>query len=66
METMTPHPALLTVEESADALRIGMSTLKKLVRQGEIPVVRIGRSVRLRPGDISAWIERQAGQGRAA
>jgi excisionase family DNA binding protein len=53
--------ALLTVDEAAEILSLSPRTLSRLVRQGEIPIVRVGRLVRVRTADIHAWVERQAG-----
>src|SRR5262245_8521913 len=43
--------------EAAKALGISERALWTLTRQGVIPHVRIGRSVRYLPGDLRAWIE---------
>jgi excisionase family DNA binding protein len=47
---------LLRVEEAAQSLSIGRSTLWELIRDGEIGVVRIGRSVRIPQADLERWI----------
>jgi excisionase family DNA binding protein len=44
---MTELPLVLTVEEAACALRIGRGAAYEAVRQGAIPAVRIGRSLRV-------------------
>lgn len=51
MSTMSVHkspqlPELLTVAEVRSMLRVGRSTLYRLVAAGEIPALRIGRSLR--------------------
>jgi excisionase family DNA binding protein len=38
---------VLTVEEAARELRIGRSAAYEAVRRGELPAVRIGRSLRV-------------------
>lgn len=38
---------VLTVEEAAAELRIGRSAAYEAVRRGELPAVRIGRSLRV-------------------
>jgi excisionase family DNA binding protein len=40
-------PAVLTVEEAAAVLRIGRSAAYEAVKVGEIPSIRIGRSLRI-------------------
>jgi excisionase family DNA binding protein len=41
---------LLTVEEAAELLHLGRSTVFDLIRSGELPSVKIGRSRRI-PAD---------------
>lgn len=47
---------LLKPEEAASLLRVGRTKLFQLVWSGELPVVRIGRSVRLPRADLERWI----------
>ena len=53
--------ALWTVQDLQQYLRVGRTLAWTLIARGEIPVVRVGRAVRLRPGDVRAWTARQAG-----
>lgn len=53
----------LKVPEVAEFLRIGRSRAYELVGSGEIPSVRIGRSVRVSRRKLERWIE---GQGHGA
>ena len=48
---------LLTREQAAGELGIGLRTFAQLVADGEIPVVRIGAQVRIRPSAIDYFIE---------
>jgi excisionase family DNA binding protein len=50
---------LLTARQAAAALSVSERTLWTLTQRGDLPAVRIGRSVRYDPGDLRAWIERQ-------
>lgn len=43
----TSEPLVLTIEEAARALRIGRSAAYEAARRGELPAVRIGRSLRV-------------------
>ena len=52
-------PGLLRSDEAAKLLAISLRKLWTLADQGEIPVVRIGRSVRYDPTDLQNYIERQ-------
>ena len=48
---------LMTANEVAITLRIGQSTVYQLIQRGDLPCVRIGRSVRIRPTDLDKFIE---------
>ncbi len=50
---------LLTVEEAARQLGIGRTFAWQLVRKGELPVIRLGRCVRVPRRALEAWIARQ-------
>ncbi|MET8698266.1 helix-turn-helix domain-containing protein [Kitasatospora sp. NPDC004723] len=56
----TIRPVLLTAEEVAEMLRIGRSTVYLLLANKELTSIKIGRSRRIRPADVEAYIERQA------
>jgi excisionase family DNA binding protein len=47
---------LLTADEVAERLSIGLSTAYLLLQRGELPSVRIGRSVRVRPEDLGRFV----------
>ena len=51
-----PPPQLLNPREAAKLLNVCEKTLWSLANHGEIPVVRIGRSVRYDPRDLARWI----------
>lgn len=51
---MTDRDAVMTVDEVAAALRIGRRQCYEAVRNGEIPALRIGRSIRI----PRAWLDR--------
>lgn len=46
----------LTVNEVADLLRLSDMTVYRLIKKGELPAVRIGRSYRLREDDVDAYL----------
>ena len=48
---------LLTGKEVANVLHVSPSFVHKLLRAGKIPAVRIGKSVRVRAEDLSAFID---------
>lgn len=57
----------LKVPEVAEVLRIPRSRAYELVGSGEIPSIRIGRSVRVSRKELDRWLEEQrhpsAGRG---
>lgn len=53
-----PEP-LLTADEVADMLRVSTMTVYRLIRRGELPAVRVGRSYRVRQPDLDAYLHGQ-------
>lgn len=49
---------VLTVSQVADYLQLSEMTTYKLVQEGKIPAFKIGRSWRVKKGDLEALIER--------
>lgn len=49
--------SLLTREEAAEALCQSVRSIDYLIAAGELPAVRIGRSVRVRPSSIDYFVE---------
>jgi excisionase family DNA binding protein len=49
----------LKVPEVAEVLRIARSRAYELVADGEIPAVKIGRSVRVSRKELDRWLEDQ-------
>ena len=47
MNTLADMPLTLTVEETAGVLRIGRSAAYAAVRAGDIPSIKVGRSLRI-------------------
>lgn len=53
---------ILTPEEICKILKIKMSKFRSSVFQGQLPVIRLGRLVRIRRCDLEKWIEEKKGQ----
>lgn len=51
--------AFLTTEEVLGYLKVNPRTIYRLIRNGDLPAVRIGRQWRFRRSDLDAWLERQ-------
>ena len=56
---MEKHHEWLKVSEVAEELRIAHSRAYELVADGEIPAVKIGRSVRVSRKELDRWLEDQ-------
>lgn len=50
---------LLTVAEVAELFRVSSMTVYRLIRSGELPAVRVGRSYRVTQQDLQAYLESQ-------
>jgi excisionase family DNA binding protein len=58
--TGRPSVPLMTVAETATALRVSPKTIRRMIARGELPHVRIGRLVRTRAADILQYIRGHA------
>ena len=58
------HSALLSAADVADALAVSIRTVRRMIAVGELPIVRIGRAVRIRRVDIEALIGRNLTGGK--
>jgi excisionase family DNA binding protein len=50
-------PRLLRANDVAKILNISLALAYRLLQMGEIPCVRIGTAVRVRPEDLDAYID---------
>ena len=51
------HPPILTVAEVACHLRVSETTIWRWCSSGKLPAFRVGRSWRVRRGDLDAIVE---------
>ena len=62
MSRHQPNPPqidlLLTYRQAAEVLGVSERSIWTLVDQGSLPAVRFGRSVRIDPADLRAFIDR--------
>lgn len=62
-------PALATVPEAAQAFKVSIPTMRRWVKRGEVPVVKIGNTVRVdlsrTRGHDAAEIARMAAEARS-
>jgi excisionase family DNA binding protein len=56
--TKTPftEARLLTVNEVADLLRVSRMTVYRLIKEGQIGALRVGRNYRLREDDVATYL----------
>gem|GEM_PF-2458960 len=53
----------MTVMEIAGILRISRTHAYKLVKEGVIPSIRVGRAIRVYKKSFFEWLEKNGGQG---
>ncbi|HEY5165597.1 MAG TPA: helix-turn-helix domain-containing protein [Acidimicrobiia bacterium] len=46
----------LTVQEVADLMRVSSMTVYRLIKAGDLPAVRVGRSFRVRDVDVNTYL----------
>lgn len=51
---------LYTVEELAEILRCERQVVYRLVREGSVPHMRVGRLIRFEADAIARWIEQES------
>ncbi|HAI14381.1 MAG TPA: DNA-binding protein [Phycisphaerales bacterium] len=51
------QPLVVDTRQAAKMLCISERTLAELKKQGQIPFIQIGRSVRYAIGDLEAWLK---------
>ena len=47
----------MTVNEVAQLMRVSKMTVYRLIKQGDLPAVRIGRGYRMREEDVDRYLE---------
>lgn len=56
MTTITPTPELLSVPVAAEYLSVSERFVRRMVSEGRVPVVKLGKHVRVRRADLDAYI----------
>jgi excisionase family DNA binding protein len=52
----SPRARFLTAGEVAEVLRVSTMTVYRLIKAGELPAARIGKSYRVREDDVDAYL----------
>lgn len=55
---MPSDDRLLTVREVAARMRVSNMTVYRLIQAGDLRATRVGRSYRLRQGDVDSYLSR--------
>ena len=59
-------PLLLRLERTAEALDVSRSSVKRLIREGELAAVKVGGATRVRVEDLREYVERLAEKDNAS
>ena len=59
MAQQPSRPALVTVAEVAAMMRVSTMTVYRLIKAGDLPAMRVGKSYRIREDDVDAYHARQ-------
>lgn len=54
---------ILTTQEAAEYVGIGINRIRELVKSGEIPAARSGRNFKIPRPLLEEWIEEEARKG---
>lgn len=54
------QPRIMNVHELAEYLRVSEAKVYRMAKEGNLPVIRMGKSWRFRSDLIDEWIRRQA------
>ena len=65
MTPLADMPAVLTVEEAGELLRIGRSAAYQAVKAGEIPSIKVGRSIRVPRHRLEQLLGLETNEARA-
>lgn len=60
MSDTVRHPMLMRVSEVTHELQLARSFVYELIQSGQLPAVRIGRSVRVPRAELEAWVQERA------
>jgi excisionase family DNA binding protein len=52
---------LLLIDQVAEGLGVSARTVRRLIARRELVACRLGRSVRVHPDDLAAYIDRRRG-----
>ncbi|MCY3559917.1 MAG: helix-turn-helix domain-containing protein [bacterium] len=56
MDNVQQRPRFMTVAEVAALMRVSTMTVYRLIKSGDLPAVRFGKSYRLDEADVDAYL----------
>lgn len=56
--TSAMRSLLLDIDDCGDELQVSPATVKRLIRSGELPAVKVGRTTRVRRADLEEYVAR--------
>lgn len=59
MSEDAPNNPFLTVAEVAAEMRVSTMTVYRLIKADELPATRVGKSLRIRRGDVDRYLEQR-------
>jgi excisionase family DNA binding protein len=51
--------SFLTPQEVSDLLQVSVYTVRRWIKQGELPAYKVGRLWRINESDLDKWLEQQ-------
>jgi excisionase family DNA binding protein len=55
-------PDYLTIRQTAEKLNLSTDTIRRLIRAGSLPAVKLGGQWRVHVDELTAWVEAQRGK----
>ena len=56
---------LMTIKDVQEATQLGRTKIYELLRDGDLPFLKVGRSVRIRHEDFEVWLDKLERQTKA-
>ena len=60
VSTTVPHRPLLRVRDAAEHANVSERTIRRLIRKGALPALRVGAQVRIDADELEAWLYGEA------
>jgi excisionase family DNA binding protein len=55
----TEQPPFLTPQEVSDLLRVSVYTVRRWIKEGDLPAYKVGRGWRIKEGELETWLTEQ-------